>query len=63
MQVSRQVRLITQVLHSTISGQELIIRKITQPKTTLDISSLPQGIYVVKLTSNKSVATAKLNKQ
>jgi hypothetical protein len=46
-----------------IEGQPLIIRQLTQPKTQIDISNLPQGVYVVKLTSTKSVATTKLIKQ
>ena len=46
-----------------IKGQQLITRQITEPKTQLDISCLPQGVYVVKLTNPKSVATTKLIKQ
>ena len=48
---------------SDINGQQLITRQLTQPKTTLDISSLPQDIYFVRLTSDKSVATGKFIKQ
>jgi hypothetical protein len=53
----------SQLSISNLNGQQLITRQITQPKTQLDISSLPSGVYVVKLTSTQSVATTKLIKQ
>jgi len=46
-----------------IEGQQLITRQLTQPKTQLDISSLPSRVYFVRLTSDKSVATGKIIKQ
>jgi len=48
---------------ANISGQPLITLQLSQPKTTLDISSLPSGVYFVRLTSEKSVATGKIIKQ
>ena len=48
---------------SNIEGQQLITRQITQPKTQLDINSLPSGVYFVRLTSDKSVLTGKFIKQ
>ena len=52
-----------QLTISNLNGQELITRQITQPKTQIDISSLPSGVYVVKLTCMQSIATTKLIKQ
>ena len=46
-----------------LSGQELIARQITEPKTQIDISSLPSGVYFVRLTSDKTVSTGKFIKQ
>jgi hypothetical protein len=46
-----------------LEGQQLITRQLTQPKTQLDISSLPSGVYFVRLTSDKSVVTGKFIKQ
>jgi hypothetical protein len=53
----------SQLTISNINGEELITRQITQPKTQLDISSLPSGVYFVRLTSEKSVVTGKIIKQ
>ena len=44
-------------------GQEFIIRQITQPKTQLDLSSLPSGVYFVRLTNDKTVEVGKFVKQ
>ena len=41
-------------------SQQLITRPITEPKTEIDISSLPAGIYIVKVQSKKEVITRKL---
>jgi Secretion system C-terminal sorting domain len=46
-----------------IEGQELITRQITAPKTLIDISNLPSGVYFVRLTNNKTVSTWKFIKQ
>ena len=46
-----------------IEGQRLITRQITQPKTQVDISSLPSGVYFVHLISDKTVAVGKLIKE
>ena len=46
-----------------IEGQQLITRQITEPKTQLDISSLPQGVYFVRLTGDKVVRMGKIIKQ
>jgi hypothetical protein len=46
-----------------LNGQQLITRQITQPKTQLDISSLPSGVYFVRLTNNKTVEVRKFVKE
>ena len=53
----------SQLSISNINGQELITRQITASKTQLDISSLPSGVYFVRLTSEKCVVTGKFIKQ
>jgi hypothetical protein len=44
-------------------GQELISRKITEPKTQIDISNLPSGVYFVRLLNEKTVEVGKIIKQ
>jgi hypothetical protein len=44
-------------------GDELITRQITQPKTQIDVSSLPSGIYFVRLTSDRMAFVGKFVKQ
>ena len=41
------------------NGQQLITQQIIQPKTQIDISSLPEGIYFVRLTSDKNISMGK----
>lgn len=53
----------SQLSISNLNGQQLITRQITSPKTQVDISSLPSGVYFVRLTSDKTVATGKIIKQ
>jgi hypothetical protein len=43
-------------------GQKLITRQITKSKTQLDISSLPGGVYLVRLTNDKTVQVGKIIK-
>ena len=45
-----------------LNGQQLITRQITGPNATLDISSLPNGVYFVRLTSESKVALGKFIK-
>jgi len=46
-----------------LSGQELITRQITEPRTQIDISRLPGGVYVVKLVGEKGVQIGKIMKE
>jgi len=46
-----------------VNGQQLITRHITEPKTVIDISSLPSGVYFVRLTGDKTVEVGKIIKE
>jgi len=46
-----------------IEGQELIPRQISEPKTEIDISNLPSGVYFVRLTNDRMVEVGKIIKQ
>jgi hypothetical protein len=45
-----------------LSGQQLITRQITEPKTQIDISTLPSGVYIVKVIGEKGVQVGKFLK-
>jgi hypothetical protein len=42
------------------NGQELIKHQITEPKTLIDVSMLPGGVYFVKLVGEKTIVIEKL---
>ena len=46
-----------------LSGQEIITRPITEPKTQIDINNLPSGVYFVRLTNDKTVEVGKFVKK
>ncbi|MGA3013851.1 MAG: T9SS type A sorting domain-containing protein [Bacteroidales bacterium] len=46
-----------------IDGQQLITRQTTDPKTSIDISTFPSGVYFVRLTNDKTVEVGKFVKQ
>jgi len=46
-----------------VNSQEVISSRMTEPKTIVDISKLPFGVYFVQLTNNSSVQMAKFVKQ
>jgi hypothetical protein len=46
-----------------LSGQKLLHLGITEPKARIDISSLPNGVYIVKLVGEKGVQVSKFVKQ
>jgi len=45
-----------------LNGQQLITRQITEPKTIIDISTLPSGVYFLRLTNDRTVKVGKLIK-
>ena len=45
------------------NGQQLITRQISEPKTVIDLSALPSGVYFVRLTNDKTVEVKKFIKQ
>lgn len=46
-----------------LSGQQLLTYQITDPKTQLDISNLPGGVYFVRMTCDETVEMGKFIKQ
>jgi hypothetical protein len=46
-----------------IEGQQLITRQITEPKTQIDISNLPSGVYFLRLINNRTVTVGKIIKE
>jgi hypothetical protein len=46
-----------------LNGQQLIGSIMTAPRTTLNISSLPSGVYVVRLTNDQTVQVRKFIKE
>ena len=43
---------------SDITGKELILKKVTGSKTEIDVSSLPAGVYFIKLIATENMPTA-----
>lgn len=48
---------------SNTNGQQLITQPITEPKTEIDFTNLPAGIYIVKVWNDKDVMVQKVIKQ
>ena len=46
-----------------IEGQQVITRQITEPTATIDIKTLPSGVYLVRLTNYRTVEVGKIVKQ
>ena len=46
----------------SLSGQQLFNRQITESKTVIDISNLTSGVYILRLTNDKTVEVAKIIK-
>ena len=44
-------------------GQQLIVCQVTEPQTVIDISTLPSGVYVVKVVGEKGVQVGKVIKE
>jgi photosystem II stability/assembly factor-like uncharacterized protein len=47
----------------SLSGQEFLLKTITGPTTIIDVSTLPNGLYVVKLVGDKGVQVGKIVKR
>jgi hypothetical protein len=45
-----------------IEGHQIMTNQITQPKTMIDISELPSGVYFVRLTNERTVEIGKFIK-
>jgi photosystem II stability/assembly factor-like uncharacterized protein len=54
---------ISQLSIINLNGQQLITRQITELRTQIDISSLPSGVYFVRLTNDKTVEVGKFIKE
>jgi hypothetical protein len=57
---------ITTTSHLSIlnpNGQEIITGQISEPKTAINISNLPRGVYFVRVTNDKTVEIGKIIKQ
>ncbi len=52
-----------QVSIMNLQGQELLNHQITEPKTRIDISTLPSGVYLIKATGKRVVQVGKIIKQ
>jgi photosystem II stability/assembly factor-like uncharacterized protein len=48
---------------SNINGQQLLQQEITESTTTIDVSTLPSGVYVAKVVGEKGVQVGKFLKQ
>ena len=46
-----------------LNGQELLMQTTTEPKTIINISTLPNGVYFVRVTGEKIVGVGKFIKQ
>jgi hypothetical protein len=46
-----------------LSGQQLMQRRVTEPRMVIDISQLPGGVYIVRITNDRMVETTRLIKQ
>jgi hypothetical protein len=54
----------TQITISTPNkGQQLLQQEITEPTTTIDISSLSSGVHFVRVTNERTVLVGKFVKQ
>jgi len=46
-----------------VAGQELISQQVSERKTVIDITTLPSGVYFVRLTNERMVKVGKIIKQ
>jgi hypothetical protein len=52
-----------QLIILNTSGQQLIYRQVKEPRTVIDISTLPKGVYFVRVRDEKMVEVAKMIKE
>jgi DNA-binding beta-propeller fold protein YncE len=53
----------SQLSITNLNGQQLITQQITESKMQIDISYLPNGVYFVRLTNDRTVEVGKIIKQ
>lgn len=53
----------SQISILNMTGQILITRQISEPRTVINISALPNGVYFVRLTNDRTVEVGKFVKQ
>ena len=46
-----------------LNGEEVLTRSLIKPKTQIDISTLPGGVYFVRPTNDKAVEVGKFVKE
>ena len=47
---------------SNISGQQILRRQITEKKTVIDVSGWPQGVYFIRISTDRLVQVKKIIK-
>jgi hypothetical protein len=53
----------SQLFIMNVNGQKLITQHISERKTVIDISTLPSGVYFVRVTNDRTVEVGKIIKQ
>ncbi|MGA3015014.1 MAG: T9SS type A sorting domain-containing protein [Bacteroidales bacterium] len=53
----------SQLSMMNINGEEVLTRSLIKPKTQIDISNFPCGVYFVRVTNDKTVEVGKFVKQ
>jgi hypothetical protein len=54
---------VSQLSIINLNGQEVLASQISEPKTQIDISNLPRGVYFVRLTNDRTVEVRKFVKE
>ena len=54
---------VSQLSMMNLNGEEVLTCSLIKPKTQIDISNLPSGVYFVRLTNDKSVEVGKFIKK
>ena len=53
----------SQLTMMNLNGEEVLTRNLIKPKTQIDISNLPSGVYFVRVTNDKTVEVGKFIKK